>query len=91
MILTKGTKVKVCIPSKMGNELKIAEVIVLTKELGKQIGVKFDEVVNGGHTCDGKGPEGFCLWASKDHIYPLEFEWPTPVIETLEEIESLEI
>jgi hypothetical protein len=42
-------------------------VIALTSYAGKQIGLQF-EVNISGHSCDGRGPEGFCLWARPSDI-----------------------
>jgi len=44
-----------------------ATVISLTTEPGKLIGLQFTQNVNG-HSCDNRGPHGFCLWASQSDI-----------------------
>ena len=36
-------------------------VIALTTNPAKSIGLQFDTKI-GGHTCDGRGVEGCCLW-----------------------------
>lgn len=42
-------------------------VIALTSNLGKQIGLEFDEPI-GVHSCDGRGKEGYCLWVRAEDI-----------------------
>jgi hypothetical protein len=42
-------------------------VIAITPLPGKTIGVMFDQNV-GGHSCDGRGPDGHCLWVAPHHI-----------------------
>lgn len=49
------------------------KIIALTDEPGKMIGVEFDAAV-GGHTCDGRGKDGHCLWLAPYHIYT-DAEW----------------
>lgn len=48
-------------------------VIALTDEPGKMIGFELDEEV-GIHSCDGRGKNGYCVWATPEMIYT-ESEW----------------
>lgn len=45
----------------------IGTVIVMTDEPGKLIGLEFDKDIDG-HSCDGRGKDGCCLWVNVDHI-----------------------
>jgi len=38
-------------------------IIAITNTVGKQIGLEFEEEI-GGHSCDGRGKEGHCLWCN---------------------------
>jgi len=42
-------------------------IIALTSEPGKLIGLEFLEDV-GGHSCDNRGKNGYCLWAVSEHV-----------------------
>lgn len=43
------------------SEPALGTVVAITSNVGKQIGLEFDEPI-GGHNCDGKGKQGYCLW-----------------------------
>lgn len=45
----------------------VGTVIVMTDEPGKLIGLEF-EVDVGGHSCDGRGANGHCLWTVPEHL-----------------------
>jgi predicted nuclease of predicted toxin-antitoxin system len=47
---------------------KQATVIALTDNAGKQVGVQFDEDIQG-HNCDGRGEKGRCLWMRPFNLY----------------------
>jgi len=52
----------------------LGTVIALTSYAGKQIGLQFDDF-NGGHSCDGKGEDGKCLWSRPWFILtPAEYQ-----------------
>ncbi len=51
----------------------LGRIIRLTNTIGKNIGLEFDEYV-GGHSCDGFGVDGRCLWVTPQWIYS-ESEW----------------
>jgi hypothetical protein len=44
------------------SEPTLCKVIAITTDEAKQIGLEFKTDV-GGHSCDGRGKQGFCLWA----------------------------
>ncbi len=49
-------------------------VIALTDQPGKLIGLEFKDNVKG-HSCDGRGANGHCLWVAPEHILtPVEFK-----------------
>ncbi len=56
------------------------EVLAVTPVLGKTVGVVFPHDIPGGHTCDGRGPNGRCRWYAASHVL-------TP--EKAEEIKSI--
>lgn len=45
----------------------IGTVIALTSNLGKRIGLEFDDPI-GAHSCDGRGKNGYCLWVREFDI-----------------------
>ena len=52
----------------------LGTVIALTDAPGKKIGLEFEVNVSG-HSCDGRGKHGHCLWAAPAHVYtPEEYE-----------------
>jgi len=46
-----------------GNPPLKGKIIVLSTGTSKQVGLEFAEDI-GGHTCDGRGENGKCLWVS---------------------------
>lgn len=61
-------------------------IIALTNEPGKLIGLEFSENVNG-HSCDGRGKDGHCLWASQyDILTKEEYEASLKVTEEAKKI-----
>ena len=62
--ITKGDKVWVNSPRivRAGRGPQRAIIIVLTDNLGKQVGVQFEEPGIGLHNCDGYGSDMNCLW-----------------------------
>jgi hypothetical protein len=42
--------------------------IALTDNVGKQVGIQFEENI-GGHSCDGRGEHGKCLWFRPSNLY----------------------
>ena len=46
---------------------KKGKIIALSTSLAKQIGLEFDEDV-GGHSCDGRGKDGHCLYCRVEHL-----------------------
>lgn len=69
--MTQASKVSVgdkmwCTHRRLSSPL-LGTIIVLTDEPGKMIGLKFEEDING-HSCDGRGQDKYCLWASPVHI-----------------------
>lgn len=88
---TKGEIVAVVLPSKLPKPM-IGTILTITAEVGKSIGVLFETYV-GGHSCDGRGEEGKCLWLHPSNVFEttdLENLEPTPVEKT-PEFQSLEI
>jgi hypothetical protein len=59
----------------MGHETPmLGTVIALTSYAGKQIGLEF-EGFSGGHSCDGRGKDGQCLWSRPWFILtPVEYQ-----------------
>jgi hypothetical protein len=55
-----------CLLARLGKPRK-GKVISLTSVLSKQIGLEFSENVSG-HSCDGKGKNGYCLWCRAEHL-----------------------
>ena len=51
----------------------LGTIIALTNSPGKMIGIQFDVNING-HSCDGRGVDGHCLWVTSQIIYN-QFEW----------------
>ena len=45
----------------------LGTVIALTTNPTKTIGLQFETKI-AGHSCDGRGPEGYCLWVRPDDI-----------------------
>ena len=45
-----------------------ATVVVITDNLGKQVGVQFDEPGIGSHNCDGYGSTSNCLWVRATEV-----------------------
>jgi hypothetical protein len=70
MKLKKGDKVWVMAPrfKRAGIPPKPAKIIVLSKTVGKQIGVEFDEPGIGVHNCDGFGSSNNCLFVAPQHL-----------------------
>ena len=56
----------VCLHPRMRNHL-VGVVIVLTPDPAKNIGLQFDENIDG-HSCDGRGKDGYCLWVRLNDI-----------------------
>ena len=48
--------------ARIGKGPQKATVVVVTDNLGKQVGVQFDEPGIGVHNCDGYGSNLNCLW-----------------------------
>ena len=70
--INKGDKL-VCTLRRLVQPL-VGEVIALTNEPGKLIGLEFNEDVKG-HSCDNRGKQGYCLWASQfDVLTEAEYE-----------------
>ena len=64
----------------------LGTVIALTDAPGKKIGLEF-EVNVGGHSCDGRGKPGHCLWAAPAHIHtPDEYEH---ILKTKNEVQKV--
>jgi hypothetical protein len=45
-----------------------AKLVALTSEPGKIVGVEFNEDI-GGHSCDGAGLQGHCMWILPENIF----------------------
>lgn len=43
------------------------KVIALTRDITKMIGVESESNING-HSCDGIGKDGYCLWTRPEHL-----------------------
>ena len=67
--IVKGDKF-VCLLPRLGTPL-VGTVISLTTDETKQVGLEFDQQVNG-HTCDGRGKEGHCLWTRPAFLLTIE-------------------
>jgi hypothetical protein len=67
--IVKGDKF-VCLLPRLGSPL-VGAVISLTADETKQIGLEFDQHVNG-HSCDGRGKEGHCLWTRPAFLLTIE-------------------
>jgi|6_EtaG_2_1085325.scaffolds.fasta_scaffold30031_2 hypothetical protein len=63
--LKKGDKYWCMLPRL--KEPKKGKIISLSTSLSKQIGLEFDEDV-GGHSCDGCGKQGYCLYCRISHL-----------------------
>lgn len=63
--LKKGDEIY-CTLSRLGKPKK-GKIIALTTNPAKQIGLEFDEDV-AGCSCDGRGKQGYCLWAKVEHL-----------------------
>jgi hypothetical protein len=48
-------------------EPKKGKIISLSTSTSKQVGLEFDEDVNG-HSCDGRGKQGYCLYCRVGHL-----------------------
>lgn len=82
--ISKGDKF-VCTLKRLSKPL-IGTVIALTNEPGKKIGLEFEEDVKG-HSCDGRGKDGHCLWASQyDILTKEEYEASLKVTEEAKKI-----
>lgn len=73
--MTKAKKISkgdtfICQHPRLGTAIP-GKVIALTTDETKQIGLQFEQNVNG-HSCDGRGPDGHCLWVRPQHILTLE-------------------
>lgn len=74
-MLTKLTSIKVgdklwCLTKKLGRPM-FGDVLCLTNEPGKLIGMQFDKPVASAVAhidLDGRGKKGFCSWAHPEHI-----------------------
>ncbi len=69
--MTQATRVSVgdsmwCTHRRLPSPL-LGTIIALTDEPGKMIGLEFEEDV-GGHSCDGRGQDKYCLWVSPVQI-----------------------
>ncbi len=70
--IVKGD-VFICLHPRLGAAIP-GKVIALTSDETKQIGLEFDQNVNG-HSCDGRGLDGHCLWVRPQYILtPAEYE-----------------
>ena len=45
-----------------GGDPLACKIIAFTTTASKQVGVEFAEDISGGHSCDGRGSDGKCLW-----------------------------
>jgi len=45
----------------------LGTVIVMTDEPGKLVGMEFEDCF-GGHSCDGRGKDGHCLWVGPEYM-----------------------
>ena len=61
-----------CVLSRLQTPL-LGTIVALTDIPGKLIGLEFSIHVNG-HTCDGCGHDGKCLWVTPESIYN-QTEW----------------
>ena len=63
-------------------------VIALTTEPGKSIGLEFADPI-GGHSCDGRGQDGYCLWVTPEHILTdAEFQYKKMALEEAEALQE---
>lgn len=82
MKIAKGDKITVYLKSLTSTPVEV-EVLAVTPTVGKHIAVVLPEAVAGGHTCDGRGPEGRCLW-----VHPNDVLTPEKAAELLAAIEA---
>lgn len=64
--ISKGDKFW-CNHRKAGSKYILGTVIALTDQPGKLIGLQFEANVSG-HSCDGKGKQGYCLWTGIENL-----------------------
>lgn len=77
MLGTANTEFKLgqqywCVARQLSTPL-LGSIIGLTDVIGKTIGLEFVKNI-GGHSCDGRGKNGYCLWVTTQVIYD-ETEW----------------
>jgi hypothetical protein len=61
-----------CVARRLSQPL-LGTIVALTDAIGKSIGLEFTENIVG-HSCDGRGKNGYCLWVTPLVIYD-ETEW----------------
>lgn len=49
-------------------------VLGITAKLNRQIAIELDEEIRNGHTCEGRGKKGYCVWCRPRHILTVD-EW----------------
>lgn len=88
--LTKGEVVAVVLHSRLAKPM-VGTILVLTAEVGKTVGVQFESDVKG-HTCDGRGENGKCLWVSPMNVFsPEEIPEQKPEKPPVAEFQNIEI
>lgn len=60
-----------CVHRQLGTP-KLGSVICLTSQIGKTIGIEFDDELSESLSnidCDGRGKKGYCMWVHQDFLY----------------------
>lgn len=77
--------------SKRLPEPKYGTVIALTTNSGKQIGLQFDEEIEGCHDCEGRGEKNRCLWVRPWTILTdAEYKAKLEATKTIDEMSKVE-